>query len=347
MATTEDFVGQAVGDVGAALSVAMLRVGDRLGLYRALAEGGPQSAYELASRTGTRPPLVAAWLGNQAAGGWLRYDPDTDRYELPAEHVPVLADADSPVYFGGLAEVVTSVYADTERVVAAFRGERDLPWHEHDERLFTGTERFFRPGYAANLVTGWIPALVGVEDVLRRGGRVADVGCGHGVSTILMAQAFGRSPSPARTATARRSSGPASSPPTRASPAPPASTSAPADELTGGPYDLVCVFDALHDMGHPVEVLAHLRGQLAPTGTVMLVEPFAHDRVEDNLTPVGRVFYAASAAICTPGGLAQHGEPMGAQAGPARTAEVAGRAGFTGVRMATSTPFNAVYELTR
>jgi SAM-dependent methyltransferase len=325
----------------------MLRVGDRLGLYRALTDGGPQTPAELASTTGTSAPLVAAWLGNQAAGGWLRYDPATGRYELPAGHAPVLADPDSPVYFGGLAEVVTSIYADTERVVAAFRGERALPWHEHDERLFSGTERFFRPGYAANLVDGWIPALDGVQDVLRRGGRVADVGCGHGVSTVLMAQAFPRS-----TFTGSDSHGPSIERARKlaADAGVTGSTRfevAAAAEAGGGPYDLICVFDALHDMGRPVEVLAHLRGQLAPTGTVMLVEPFAYDRVEDNLTPVGRVFYAASAAICTPGGLAQHGEPLGAQAGPARTAEVAGQAGFTSVRMATSTPFNAVYELVR
>ena len=345
MATTEEFVGRAVGDVGAALSVAMLRVGDRLGLYRALADGGPQSPAEIAARTGTNELLVGQWLGNQAAGGWLSYDPDAGTYELPEGHVPVLADPDSPVFFGGLAEVVTAVFADTDRVAEAFLG-RPLPWHEHDERLFGGTERFFRPGYAANLVRGWIPALVGVEDALRRGARVADVGCGHGVSTVLLAQAYPASTfvgsdyhaeSVERARTVAAEAGVADRV---------RFEKLPAHQVGGGPYDLICVFDALHDMGHPVEVLAHLRGQLATGGTVMLVEPYAADRVEDNLTPVGRVYFAASAAICTPGGLSQRGNPLGAQAGPTRTGEVARSAGFTGFRMATSTPFNAVYELT-
>ena len=345
MATTEDFVGQAVGDVGAALSVAMLRVGDRLGLYRALADGGPQTPAELAARTGTEQRLVVQWLGNQAAGGWLRYHPGSGAYELPAEHVPVLADAGSPVFFGGLAEVVTSVFADTERVVAAFRG-RPLPWHEHDGRLFSGTERFFRPGYAANLVSGWIPALIGVEDALRRGAVVADVGCGHGVSTVLMAQAYPAAsfvgsdyhgPSVDRARKLAAEAGVADRVRFEVSGA---------EQAGGGPFDLICLFDALHDMGHPVEVLGHLRGELAPGGTVMLVEPYAADRVEDNLNPVGRIYFGASAAICTPNGLAQQGDPLGAQAGPTRILQTARRAGFSGARMATSTPFNAVYELT-
>jgi SAM-dependent methyltransferase len=236
--------------------------------------------------------------------------------------------------------------AASPRVAAAFRGDRELPWHEHDARLFSGTERFFRPGYAANLVDGWLPALVGVPDKLRRGARVADVGCGHGVSTVLMAQAYPEStfvgsdyhgPSVERARKLAAEAGVAGT--TRFE-------VARAEQVGGGPYDLVCVLDALHDMGRPVEVLARLRGLLVPGGTVMLVEPWAGDRVEDNLTPVGRIFFAASAAICTPGGLSQHGEPLGAQAGPARTLDVARRAGFTGVRMATSTPVNAVYELT-
>jgi SAM-dependent methyltransferase len=343
--STDEFVGRALGDFGAAITVALVRVGDRLGLYRALA-GAPQTAAELAASTGTVQALVEPWLVNQAASGYLDHDPETGRFTLPAHREPVFADESSAVYFGGFAEIITSIYADSERVVAAFRGERSLPWHEHDGRLFTGTERFFRPGYAANLVPSWIPALDGVEAKLRRGAHVADVGCGHGVSTLLLAEAYPASTfvgsdyhpaSVARAGELAREAGVADRVRFEVGRA---------EELAGGPYDLVCLFDSLHDMGDPVAALRGVRARLAPGGTVMLVEPKSEDDLADNLNPVGRVYAAASAAVCTPNGLAQGGHPLGAIAGPRRTAEVAAQAGFTGFRTATSTPFTAVYELT-
>lgn len=340
------FMGQAVTDMGAALATALVYVGDRLGYYRELAAAGPLLAGELAQRTGTVERLAAEWLAGQAAGGYLVYDPASGRYAIAEEQAFALATSDSPVYLGGLVDVITSVYADADKVVAAFKGEQSLGWHQHDDRLFTGTERFFRPGYAANLVPEWIPALDGVQERLQEGIEVADVGCGHGASTILLAQAFPRSTFigfdyHTQSIEAARKA---------------ASDAGVADRVSfevgtaqtyPGAFDLVALFDSLHDMGDPAGAAAHIRGSLKPGGALLLVEPNAGDRVEDNLNPVGRLFYAASAAICLPNAVSQGGgvETLGAQAGEAATRAIFDRAGWSSFRRATETPFNVVYEV--
>ena len=271
------FVGQAVTDMGAAISGLLLHIGDRLGLYKAMAGAGPITSSDLAQRTGTTERYVREWLGNQAAGGYVSYHPAGSTYELPAEHAMVLADEDSPVFLGGAFEAIASCYADHDVFVDAFRTGAGVGWHEHDERLFSGVVRLFRPGYAAHLVEEWLPALDGVVEKLRAGARVADVGCGLGASTVIMAQAFERStfagfdihePSlkAARKAaeeagvTARAKFG-----------------IAPAKDLPGEGYDLVCLFDALHDMGDPVGAARRILRALAPDGTLLLVEPYAGD----------------------------------------------------------------------
>ncbi len=341
-------VEQAVGDFGAVLNAALVVVGDRLGLYRALAGLGSSTPAELASATGTTERNVREWLCAQSAAGYVTYDgpgPDgaTDRFSLSPEQVEALTHDDSPAFVAGGFQVVTAAAKADERLTEAFRTGHGVGWHEHHHDLFEGTERFFRPGYIANLVPEWLPALDGVVERLRSGGRVADVGCGHGASTVLMAQAFptstfvGSDYHPASVDAAREAT---------------AGTTnisfevAAADGFTGGPYDLITYFDCLHDMGDPVGALRHARTQLADDGVVMLVEPQAGDSVADNLNPVGRVFYAASSLICTPASQSQDvGLALGAQAGPARLAEVARAAGFTRVRTAAENPFNQVLEL--
>jgi 2-polyprenyl-3-methyl-5-hydroxy-6-metoxy-1,4-benzoquinol methylase len=344
-AKLQAFLGQAVSDIGAAMNGVLVMLGGELGLWKALHGAGPLTAAEIAERSGVRQRYVREWASAQAASGHLAYDPEADTFELPPEQALVFADADSPFYMLGGYSVVSSTYKDRERIAERFRSGEGLGWHEHDPELFVGTEQFFRPGYRANLVSEWIPALDGVEEKLRRGGRVADVGCGHGISTVLIAQAYPKSTvhgfdyHDASIEHARRiaaAEGVADNTEFAA---------ASAKDFPGSGYDLVCFFDALHDMGDPVGALRHTREALADDGTVMLVEPFANDALAENLNPVGRVFYAASTLICTPSSLAQEvGLGLGAQAGQKGLREVAEEAGFTRFRRATETPFNLVLE---
>jgi SAM-dependent methyltransferase len=336
-AKLEAFMGQAVTDMGATISAPLMMIGEKLGLYKAMAHAGPLTSQEIAERSGAAERYVREWLGNQAAGGYVTYDPESDRYTL--------ADEDSPFYILGVYDSIASLYADEDQLLEAFRTGKGMGWHEHDHRLFRGTERFFRPGYRANLVAEWIPALDGVQEKLERGARVADVGCGHGASTIIMADAFPNSEffgfdyhdasiERAREAATEAGVGGRIT-----------FEVASAKDFPGDGYDLVCVFDCLHDMGDPVGASAHVLKTLATDGTWMIVEPFANDRVEDNLNPVGRVFYGASTVICTPASLAQEvGLALGAQAGEARLTEVLEQGGFTRVRRATETPFNLILE---
>jgi 2-polyprenyl-3-methyl-5-hydroxy-6-metoxy-1,4-benzoquinol methylase len=341
----EAFMGKAVTDMGAIVSAPLMVIGEKLGLYKAMAGAGPVSSEELAERSGVAERSVREWLANQAAGGYVTYDADSDRFELPAEQALALAYEDSPFYLLGVFESIASLYADEDRIREAFRTGQGMGWHEHDERLFIGTERFFKPGYRAHLVSEWIPALDGVTEKLERGATVADVGCGHGASTVIMADAFPNSefhgfdyhgPSIERARAAAEQAGVADRTTFEV---------ASAKDYPGEGYDLVCVFDCLHDMGDPVGAAAHVLQTLDSDGTWMIVEPYANDRLEDNLNPVGRVFYGVSTVVCTPASLHQEvGLGLGAQAGEARLRDVIMEGGFTRVRRATETPFNLVLE---
>lgn len=346
-ATLQGLVEQAVGDFGSVLQAALVVVGDRLGLYRALAGAGAVTPTELAERTGTVERNIREWLAAQAAAGYVTYVGD-GRYALSPEQAEILTNEDSPAFVLGGFQAMTAAAKADEKLTEAMRTGTGLGWHEHHHDLFHGTERFFRPGYKANLVESWLPALDGVVAKLAAGGSVADVGCGHGASTVLMAEAFPSSTlvgfdyhegsiEAARQAAAAAGVG------ERASFA-----VASAKTFPGSGYDLVCFFDCLHDMGDPVGALLHTREALAADGTVLLVEPFAGDSVEDNLNPIGRVFYAASSLICTPASQHQEvGRALGAQAGEAQLRAVAEEAGFSRVRRAAETPFNLILELRR
>lgn len=336
----EQFLGQVVGELGAAMNAALVIIGEQLGLYRAMAEAGPLTPGQLAVRTGTDERYVREWLCAQAAGGYVDFDAGRGTFSLPDERAYALADEDSPAYLPGAFQIISAVMKDTPKLLEAFRTGEGVGWDEHDAALFEGTERFFRPNYAANLVSSWLPALEGVVPKLEAGARVADVGCGHGASTTLMAQAFPRStfvgfdyhgPSvgSARRSSAKQRIGNVSFQ---------VST---AKDFHGDPYDLVAFFDCLHDMGDPVGAAKHVREMLAPDGTWMIVEPFAHDAIQGNLNPVGRLFYCASTMICTPASRAQEvGLCLGAQAGEERIRRVVGEGGFRQFRRAAETPFN-------
>ena len=341
----QQFVFRAVGEVGATLNAALVVMGDKLGLYRALAAGGAMSPADLAGRTGTAERYIREWLNAQAAGGFVDYDPDSGRYTLPPEQAVALTDPDSPAYLPGFFQVALGSVLDSPRITEAARSGAGLGWHEHGDDVYEGCERFFRPGYNANLISGWLPALDGVVAKLERGALVADVGCGHGASTILMAQAFpnstfvGSDYHAGSIGTARR----------RAEDAGVADRVsfevASATAYRGTDYDLVTMFDCLHDMGDPVGAARHVRGTLKPDGTWMIVEPQAGARVEENLNPVGRAYYGFSTLLCTPASLSQDvGLALGAQAGEARIGDVIGTAGFSRFRRATETPFNLVFE---
>jgi len=338
------FMGKVVGEMGAAMNAALVLLGEQLGLYKAMASAGAMTPADLAKKTNTDERYVREWLCAQAAGGYVEYDRETKKFTLPDEQAFALAVEDSPAYIPGAFQIISAVVKDTPKLLEAFRTGDGVGWDEHDSSLFEGTERFFRPNYAANLVSSWIPALDGVEAKLKAGARVADVGCGHGASTMLMAKAYpastfvgfdyhGPSIGWARRAAARQGIKNVSFQ---------VST---AKDFHSGPYDLVAFFDCLHDMGDPVGAVQHVGEMLKRDGSWMIVEPFAHDDVEKNLNPVGRVFYCASTMICTPASRAQEvGLCLGAQAGEARMRRVLADGGFTRFRRATETPFNLVYE---
>jgi SAM-dependent methyltransferase len=343
----EAFMGQAVVDMAAAFSAPLVRLGARLGLYRALADGGPVTPEELAEQSGTDPRMVREWLGNQAAGGYVTYDAASGKYTLPPEQAVALADEESEFYLLGAFDILSSLFADDDRLAEAFRSGEGLHWSEHDDRLFSGTEAFFRAGYRQHLVDGWLPALEGVVEKLEAGARVADVGCGHGASTLIMAEAFPASSFVGfdshvggieRAREAAAEAGHADRVRFEV---------ASADTYPGEGYELVCLFDAFHDLGDPAGAARHIRATLDPDGALMLVEPQAGDRTEDNLNPVGRLFYAGSTLICVPHAIAEGGPAtpaLGNQASEATLRAALEEARFRSVRRAAETPFNRVLE---
>lgn len=343
-------LGKVVGDIGGAMSAALVAVGDELGLYRALAKG-PATSTQLAQRASVSERMVREWLLNQAAGGYIEYSPaegGSGEYSMTPEQVAAFADEESPAFMGGAFDIITSAYADAPKVAEAFRSGKGLPWGAHSTCLFCGTERFFAANYRANLVGSWLPALGGVVEKLRKGARVADVGCGHGASTILMAQAFPDSvfvgmdfhaPSIDCASSRAQRAGVKNAAFVTADAA-----SFPA-ESGGKGYDLITTFDCVHDMGDPLGCAKRVAACLAPGGTWMIVEPAAGDTVESNLNPVGRVFSAASTMICVPASMATGGPALGACAGQKRIERLVREAGFTSFRRAAETPFNFVFEV--
>jgi SAM-dependent methyltransferase len=339
-----EFVGNAVGDVGAVLGGAMVVIGDKLGLYRAMTGADPLTPAELAMRTGTAERYVREWLSAQAARGYVTYDGD-GRFSLPDEHaIPLTDETSSACVIGAFEIALGSVYA-TDTITERFRSGAGFPWGAHDEHVLGGCERFFRPGYLNNLASSWIPALDGVESKLTTGARIADVGCGHGASTLLLAEAY-----PASTVVGFDAhDGSIDAARKRAADAGLADRvrfEVASATTFDGRFDLVCFFDCLHDMGDPIGACAHVRKSLAHGGTLMLIEPFANDDLTDNLNPVGAAYYAFSTLLCTPSSLSQEvGTALGAQAGEARLREIVTSAGFKTLRRVAETPFNIVLEV--
>ncbi|MEV4619502.1 class I SAM-dependent methyltransferase [Asanoa sp. NPDC049573] len=339
-----EFLGRFVGDLGATMAAGNVVVGERLGLYRALATE-PRTPADLATATGTDARYVDEWLRGQAAGGYVQYDAAAGTYSLTEEQAFALTDPDGPVFMPGAFQLALGALRAEPRITAAVRSGDGVGWHEHDNDVFEGCERFFRPGYLANLTTSWLPALGDVEAKLRTGASVADIGCGHGASTLLMARAFpasrfsGSDYHEGSIAEARKKAADAGVG-DRVS-----FEAATAQSFGGGPYDLVTTFDAIHDMGDPVGAARHVRESLTTDGTWMIVEPFAGDTVNDNLNPVGRVYYSFSTFLCVPNALSQDGGyALGAQAGEAAIRRVVTEAGFTRFQRVAETPFNLVYE---
>jgi SAM-dependent methyltransferase len=346
-AKLHEFIGKAVVEWGGAYGVLLTFVGDRLGLFKAMAgAGGALTPKELAKKTETHPRIINEWLAAQAAGGFVIYNPAAGTYLLPEEQAIALTDENSPAYIAGEYQVLMGLFKDEEKIIEAFRTGKGLGWGDHHHYLFEGTERFYKPGYIANLTTSWIPALEGIEEKLRReeGAKVADVGCGHGVSTILMAKAYPNSkvigfdyhkPSIERAREQAEKEGLKNI----------AFEVAGATDYPGDDYDLITFFDCFHDMGNPAGAAKHVLQTLEKKdGTWMLVEPFANDKLEDNLNPIGRAFYSGSTMICVPASLNENGPALGAQAGEERIREVVRSAGFSKFRRTTQTPFNLVFE---
>jgi ubiquinone/menaquinone biosynthesis C-methylase UbiE len=343
----EQFAGQVVTDLAAAMAGVMTNLGHKLGLYRTMAQSGPIHSEELARRTSTNERSVREWLNGQVAGGYVQFDTYTNQYLLPPEHAFVLANPDSPAFLPPAFDVAASLWHDEDQILAAFRSGNGMGWHEHNCRLFTATEAFFRNGYRAHLTQSWIPSLNGVQDHLAYGGHVADVGCGHGASVILMAQAFPKSKfvgidyHESSIAVARKR----------------AKQAGVADQIrfevatprviasSKEKFDLVCFMDSLHDMGDPLEAVWASRHAMAPDGALMLVEPFAKDRLEENVGPVARMYYSASAGLCTQNALSQGGRySLGAQAGATQLLAILKEAGFRSAKVAMETPFNLILE---
>jgi hypothetical protein len=344
-ARLHQFVGQMLSDLGGAMSVSLVRIGDRLGLYKALHANGPMTSSELANKTDTAERYVREWLAHQAASGYLSYDSTSGRFSLPPEQAMVFAEPDSPVYMQGAFDVAAVMMESHALVEPAFRTGRGVGWGQQPQCLFCAVGRFFRPGYLNNLVNSWLPALDGVVAKLERGATVADVGCGEGFSTVIMARAFPNSTFvgydffPGSVERARQHAE------EHGVTANTRFEVAMASEFPGSNLDLVTFFDCLHDMGDPAGAARHVRQALKPDGTWMIVEPAAADRLEDNLNPVGRLFYAGSTMICVPTSLAQPvGAALGAQAGFERLRSVISEGGFGRVRKATETPFNMILE---
>ena len=342
MTKLEPLLGTMVNELGAAANAALVLTGDKLGLFRALAAGEALTPAGLAAKTGTNERLVREWLAAQAASGFVTFNKDAGTFELSPEQAAVFADPDSPFCMTGGYYSLAAVFADEPKLAAAFKNGRGLGWGEHNNCLFCGVERFFRPGYKANLVENWLPSLDGVVDKLRRGAKVVDVGCGHGASTIIMAETFPNSEfvgidfHDASVAHARHHAKDLRNI---------RFETARAQDYSGSDFDLATVFDALHDMGDPVGALSHVRSTLKRDGTLMLVEPMAGDDLADNLNPVGRIYYAFSTSVCVPTSLSQEvGAALGAQAGEKRLAEVARQGGFSRMRRAAETPFNMILE---
>jgi SAM-dependent methyltransferase len=339
------FIGQFVTDLGASVHTGLVVIGERLGLYKALAKG-PMTSTQLAAQTKTDERYLREWLASQAAGGYITYDEKSNKFSLSEEQAFALAYEDSPAYLPGAFELALGSLAAVPRIAESFRTGAGMGWHEHVDGVFHGCEKFFRPGYAANLVSAWIPALNGVQKKLESGARVADVGCGKGASTLLMAKAFPNSQFAGfdyhdKSIEAARESAKRNGVADRVT-----FEVSKAKEFPGKDYDFVAVFDCLHDMGDPVGAAAHVRQSLARDGTWMIVEPFANDQLKDNLNPLGRVYYSFSTLLCTPCSRSQEvGMCLGAQAGETRIREVVTAAGFKSFRRATETPFNIVYEV--
>lgn len=339
------FLGQALNDMGAAFQTALIILGERLGLYKAMAGAGALLPAEVAKKTETDERYVREWLCAQAASGYVTYDPASGRFTLPDEQAFLLAVNTGPAYLPAAYQIIASTVVDEPQLRETFKTGFGFGWHQHCKNLFEGTERFFRPSYAANLITSWIPALQGVHAKLQQGAQVADVGCGHGASTILMAQAYPEStfigydyhePSIARASEAAEQAGVGDRVKFKV---------AASKDFPGSDFDLVAFFDCLHDMGDPVGAARHVRSALKPDGTWLIVEPAAGDRIEDNLNPVGRVYYAASTMICTPASRSQEtGLALGAQAGEKKLREVVTQGGFSRFRRAAETPFNLILE---
>ena len=346
-AKLHELLGKAVNEWGAAEGALLTFAGDKLGLFKAMAGAGELTPEELAKKTGTQPRIIKEWLAAQAAGGFVTYNPASGTYTLPEEQAFALIDENSPAYIAGFYQTLVSLFKDQEKIIEAFRTGKGLGWGDHHHYLFEGTERFFKPNYVANLTTSWIPALDGVEDKLRRGGeaKVADVGCGHGASTILMAKAYPNSkiigfdyhrPSIEWARKQAEKEGLKNI----------TFEVAGATDYPGEDYDLVTFFDCFHDMGNPAGAARHVLQTLnkKKNGTWMLVEPFANDKVEDNLNPLGRAFYSGSAVACVPASLNENGPALGGQAGEEKIREIVTSAGFSKFRRATQTPFNLVFE---
>jgi SAM-dependent methyltransferase len=340
-----DLLGKMVSDMGAAAIGPLVILGDRLGLYRALAKDGPLTSQMLAEKTGTTERYVREWCAAQAGSGYIEFDPDTNMFSMSPEQQAVFADPDSPTCMTGGFYAIGSMYVDEPKIAHAFQSGEGVSWGDHSDCLFCGTEKFFRPGYRASLVSEWLPSLNGVIEKLETGAKVADVGCGHGASTLVMAQAFPKSkfigfdfhePSVKRANELAAEAGLTNV----------RFDVAAAKNFPGTDYDLIAFFDCLHDMGDPVGAASHTLRALRPDGTMMLVEPFAHDELKDNLNPIGRMFYSFSTMICTPASISQEvGLALGAQAGEKRLREVAAEAGFSQFRRATETPFNLILEV--